>query len=49
VEVALTALGCLKLNLQVRSANKAVVTFYESLGYSVEERISMGKPLGREP
>jgi ribosomal protein S18 acetylase RimI-like enzyme len=46
VEAALAALGCPKLNLQVRSSNMEVVAFYESLGYSVEERISMGKRLG---
>jgi ribosomal protein S18 acetylase RimI-like enzyme len=45
VEAALTALGCPKLNLQVRASNKGVVAFYKRLGYSVEERVSMGKPL----
>jgi ribosomal protein S18 acetylase RimI-like enzyme len=46
IETALAALGCPKLNLQVRSPNMGAVAFYESLGYSVEERISMGKRLG---
>jgi ribosomal protein S18 acetylase RimI-like enzyme len=46
IENALTALGCPKLNLQVRPPNIGAVAFYESLGYSVEERISMGKRLG---
>jgi len=46
-ESALTALGCPKLNLQVRSSNEAVVAFYRSRGYAVEERISLGKRLGR--
>lgn len=45
VEVALIALGCPKVNLQVLVSNAAVVAFYERLGYAVEERISMGKPL----
>jgi ribosomal protein S18 acetylase RimI-like enzyme len=45
VEAALEALGCLKLNLQVLSSNASVVGFYRSLGYAVEERISMGKLL----
>lgn len=40
---ALKQLGCIKLNLQVRESNKPVVAFYESLGFKVEERISMGK------
>lgn len=30
---------------QVRSNNASVVAFYASLGYKVEERISMGKRL----
>jgi ribosomal protein S18 acetylase RimI-like enzyme len=45
VESALRAKGCVKLNLQVRSTNAAVVRFYEGLGYDVEDRISMGKRL----
>lgn len=45
VEEALTALGCAKLNLQVRTDNHEVVSFYKALGYVTEERISMGKPL----
>ena len=42
-EDRLRALGCGKINLQVRTANRAVVEFYRSLGYDVEERISMSK------
>jgi ribosomal protein S18 acetylase RimI-like enzyme len=45
VEQRLASLGCPKLNLQVRASNHEVVSFYESLGYAVEERISMGKRL----
>ena len=37
--------GCPKVNLQVRPVNTAVVGFYESLGYVVEDRISMGRTL----
>jgi ribosomal protein S18 acetylase RimI-like enzyme len=44
-EKRLHALGCRKINLQVRATNNAVAKFYECLGYSVEERISMGKRL----
>jgi ribosomal protein S18 acetylase RimI-like enzyme len=40
-------LGCVKVNLQVRATNSAVVAFYRSLGFSVEERISMGILLER--
>lgn len=44
-EQALTALGCMKINLQITGGNDAVVGFYEALGYGVEPRISMGKKL----
>jgi ribosomal protein S18 acetylase RimI-like enzyme len=44
-ENALTAIGCPKINLQVRTANAEVLAFYERLGYCVEERISLGKRL----
>jgi ribosomal protein S18 acetylase RimI-like enzyme len=36
---------CPKLNLQIRANNSDLQAFYEKLGYSVEERISMGKKL----
>jgi ribosomal protein S18 acetylase RimI-like enzyme len=42
-ERALTALGCVKINLQVIGGNRQVTDFYRSLGYVVEDRISMGK------
>lgn len=42
-EKELIAIGCTKINLQVRSTNAAVVVFYKELGYEIEERISMGK------
>ena len=45
-EAGLAALGCPKVNLQVRATNAAVVEFYRTLGYQVEERVSMGKRLG---
>ncbi len=44
-EQRLRAMGCPKLNLQVHRWNAAVVGFYERLGYTVEDRISMGKQL----
>lgn len=44
-EQALTNLGCLKINLQIVAENEAVTSFYRSLGYVVEQRISMGKRL----
>jgi ribosomal protein S18 acetylase RimI-like enzyme len=45
VEADLARIGCHKLNLQVRASNHEVVAFYKSLGYKVEERVSMGKLL----
>jgi ribosomal protein S18 acetylase RimI-like enzyme len=44
-EQRLQALGCSKINLQVRSSNTEVIGFYEALGYHSEERVSMGKRL----
>ena len=42
-EARLGALGCTKINLQIRAANHAVASFYRRLGYAVEDRIGMGK------
>lgn len=44
-ETTLRALGCPKINLQVRATNQSVVAFYRTLGYQVEERLSMGRAL----
>jgi ribosomal protein S18 acetylase RimI-like enzyme len=45
VEHDLAQIGCGKLNLQIRASNAQAVAFYESLGYLVEDRISMAKRL----
>ena len=45
LEVALEALGCPKINLQIHGHNEAVVAFYEKLGYQVEDRVNMGRIL----
>ena len=45
-ERRLAALGCQKVNLQVRATNAGVIAFYERLGYSIEDRVSMGKRTG---
>lgn len=37
--------GCLKVNLQVRTSNAAVVAFYQKLGFQVEDLFSLGKRL----
>jgi len=42
-ERGLLSLGCPKVNLQVRATNAEVVAFYRTLGYAVEERLSLGK------
>ncbi len=41
----LRALGCPKVNLQVRAPNAAAVAFYRTLGFKVEDHVSMGKVL----
>lgn len=48
VEQDLAKAGCPKLNLQVRSSNSQAVSFYEKLGYSIEERVSMAKRLAAQ-
>lgn len=45
VEEALAKLGCPKVNLQVRATNSAVISFYRTLEYDLEERASLGKRL----
>lgn len=45
MEALLKDRGCLKLNLQVRAVNAAVIQFYKRLGFKVEPNISMGKRL----
>lgn len=46
-ERALTERGCLKINLQLADGNEGVTGFYESLGYAVERRVSMGKKVSQ--
>jgi ribosomal protein S18 acetylase RimI-like enzyme len=45
VEQVLVEIGCPKLNLQIRATNAEVQAFYISLGYQVEDRISIAKRL----
>ena len=40
---ALINLGCIKVNLQIYSDNQSIVDFYKKIGFSIEDRISMGK------
>jgi ribosomal protein S18 acetylase RimI-like enzyme len=44
-ERLLTELGCPKVNLQIRAGNERVLGFYESLGYSDDRTVSLGKRL----
>jgi len=41
----LRKLGCLKVNLQVRTDNTSIVNFYKHLGFKEEERVSLGMHL----
>ena len=42
-ENRLIALGCKKINLHVRTSDTPVIKFYQSLGYEVEENVTMDK------
>jgi ribosomal protein S18 acetylase RimI-like enzyme len=44
-EVLLEALGCPKLNLQIRSSNAEVMAFYRKIGYAQDDVVGMGKRL----
>jgi ribosomal protein S18 acetylase RimI-like enzyme len=44
-EELLLAVGCPKLNLQVRETNAQALGFYEALGYKVDASVSLGKRL----
>ncbi len=44
-EKRLIALGCSKINIQVRASNAESTAFYQSLGYMSEDRQSLGKLL----
>jgi ribosomal protein S18 acetylase RimI-like enzyme len=44
-ERMLRALGCPKMNLQVRNTNEAAQAFYRDLGYIPDQSISLGKRL----
>lgn len=47
-EERLAALGCAKINLQVREGNEAACDFYEAVGYEREPIVSFGKRLIRD-
>ncbi len=37
--------GCPKINLQIRATNTGVIAFYKTIGYRIDEVVSMGKRL----
>ncbi len=37
--------GCPKINLQVRASNQTAIEFYRSIGFAVDDVVSMGKRL----
>jgi len=45
VEERLLALGCPKINLQVRSTNKSVIDFYNHIGFTQDDTVGFGKRL----
>ncbi len=45
VERLLAEAGCPKINLQVRGTNTEAVSFYEHLGYSRDDVVSLGRRL----
>jgi ribosomal protein S18 acetylase RimI-like enzyme len=45
IEESLRSMGCPKLNIVVRSSNDKVLAFYDSLGYSTDDVVSIGKRL----
>ena len=42
-ERALVERGCMKINLQIIGGNTSVAAFYKTLGFAIEDRVSMGK------
>ena len=44
-EERLLALGCPKVNIQVRNSNAEALGFYKSIGYLQDEAVSFGKRL----
>lgn len=47
-EERLRAAGCPKINLQVRTSNHDVLTFYQAIGFVPDEVVSLGKRLEQD-
>ena len=45
VESALREMGCPKINLQIRTGNDKIGSFYQKLGFTNDQVVSMGKRL----
>ncbi len=45
VELAIQRKGCPKINLQVRSSNTDIASFYQAIGYEIDDVIGLGKRL----
>ena len=48
IENALRARGCAKINVQIRRSNTSATGFYDALGFTPDDVISMGKRLERD-
>ena len=48
IEKKIRAMGCPKINLQIRTDNLGAVKFYEKIGYKTDETVQMGKRLGED-
>lgn len=47
-ERRLRELGCPKINLQVRSSNRDVIEFYQRIGFSMDDVVSLGRRLEQD-
>ncbi len=45
VAAGLRALGCPKINIQIRSDNTSAVEFYEAVGFAADDVVSLGRRL----
>jgi len=43
VELAIAQKGCPKINLQIRGSNTDIVSFYQAIGYDIDNVIGLGK------
>ena len=45
VETEIREMGCPKINLQIRTGNNKISSFYQKLGFTNDHVVSMGKLL----